>query len=245
MAEKVARDFRTIVSRPRRFRLRIRHLLLIFCVIFVYLYSSSSTGSLPLLARRSPYRIQAKFPLEASAAKKQRLERRAQVEAAFKHAWKGYKDHAWLHDEVMPVSGGQKDPFVGWAATLVDSLDSLLVMGLEDEFAEALQALEQIDFTKPNADRVPVFEVTIRYLGGLLGAWDVSGGKHPVLLRKARELGDFLTKAFECVLSKSLRCQSIPKPSLLELLVLMCILSSLPTVLSLLCALCMLGDPLQ
>jgi mannosyl-oligosaccharide alpha-1,2-mannosidase len=39
--------------------------------------------------------------------------------------------------------------------------------------------------------------VTIRYLGGLLGAWDVSGQKHPILLSKARELGEFMYKVFD------------------------------------------------
>ena len=84
---------------------------------------------------------------------------------AFRHAWKGYNHYAWMHDEVMPISGRHKDPFAGWAATLVDSLDSLYIMGLQEKFEEALEALEEIDFTKPNADKVPVFEVTIRYLG--------------------------------------------------------------------------------
>lgn len=69
-------------------------------------------------------------------------------------------------------------------------------MGLKNEFEDALDAIEQIDFTKPNAERVPVFEVTIRYLGGLLGAWDISGHKYPILLRKAQQLGDFLYGAF-------------------------------------------------
>ncbi|KAI9055926.1 hypothetical protein LZ554_000861 [Drepanopeziza brunnea f. sp. 'monogermtubi'] len=185
--------------RSIHFRLRSRHLVLAGLILCVYFYTSPSFYgvSYSYLTSRRPYRIQTRFPVEHSAAKKLRLERRSQVEDAFKHSWKGYKDHAWMHDEVMPVSGGQKDPFVGWAATLVDSLDSLYIMGLEDEFAEALKALEQIDFSKPNADRVPVFEVTIRYLGGLLGAWDVSGHRHPILLRKATELGDFLAKAFD------------------------------------------------
>jgi mannosyl-oligosaccharide alpha-1,2-mannosidase len=125
-----------------------------------------------------------------------RLQRRAQVERAFQHAWKGYKNKAWLHDELLPVSGGHKDPFVGWAATLVDSLDTLWIMGLKDDFKDALEAIEQIDFSKPNAERVPVFEVTIRYLGGLLGAWDISEHKYPILRRKAQQLGDFLYGAF-------------------------------------------------
>ncbi|XMA11971.1 hypothetical protein WAI453_004762 [Rhynchosporium graminicola] len=106
-----------------------------------------------------------------------------------------------MHDEVMPVSGKTKDNFVGWAATLVDSLDSLYIMGLQEKFDEALEALKEIDFSKPKADKVPVFEVTIRYLGGLLGAYDVSKHKYPILLQKATQLGDFLSKAFKWVLS--------------------------------------------
>ncbi|KAI9642235.1 hypothetical protein NHQ30_009037 [Ciborinia camelliae] len=96
----------------------------------------------------------------------------------------------------MPLSGGQKDTFVGWAATLVDSLDTLYIMGLKKEFEQALESLKQIDFSKPNAERVPVFETTIRYLGGLLGAWDISGHRYPILLEKAKQLGDLLFKAF-------------------------------------------------
>jgi mannosyl-oligosaccharide alpha-1,2-mannosidase len=97
----------------------------------------------------------------------------------------------------MPLSGGHKDTFVGWAATLVNTLDTLYIIGLKDEFEEALKALEQVDFSKPNSDHVPIFETTIRYLGGLLGAWDISGHKYTILLEKAKELGDFLYRAFD------------------------------------------------
>jgi len=194
MSDKAIRSIR--FQRPYRL-LRLRHILTAILILFLYLYFSSHTDRIRFPKSQIPYRIQAKFPRESAAAKTIRLERRGQVKNAFKHAWKGYKDHAWLHDEVMPVSGGQKDPFAGWAATLVDSLDSLYIMGMEDEFAEAVMALEKIDFTKPNADKVPVFEVTIRYLGGLLGAWDISDHKHPILLQKATQLGDFLYKAFD------------------------------------------------
>jgi len=144
----------------------------------------------------SPFRIQAKFGTETAAAKGIRLERQKEVKEAFIHAWEGYKKHAWLHDEVLPISGGYKDPFVGWAATLVDGLDTLYIMGLQKEFEYALEALESIDFSRPNTERVPVFETTIRYLGGMLGAYDISGGKYPILLEKADQLGELLFRAF-------------------------------------------------
>ncbi|KAI6716535.1 hypothetical protein JHW43_000966 [Diplocarpon mali] len=188
------RDMRSQIPWSLRHRPRASYIaILVFCVFY---YSFSSGDSSPFYARRSPYKIQAEFSREPAAGRALRLQRRGQVEDAFKHAWKGYREYAWLHDELMPVSGGKKDPFVGWAATLVDSLDALHIMGWKEEFAEALVALEQIDFSKPNSDKVPVFEVTIRYLGGLLGAWDISGHRHPILLQKARQLGDFLCQAF-------------------------------------------------
>ncbi|KAB8299222.1 hypothetical protein EYC80_001315 [Monilinia laxa] len=157
---------------------------------------SSPPAYLPL-PPTGRYSIQAKqFPRESRPARAVRLTRQRKVREEFLHAWKGYKKNAWMHDEVMPLSGGQKDTFVGWAATLVDSLDTLYIMGLKEEFEEALESLKQIDFSKPNAERVPVFETTIRYLGGLLGAWDISGHQYPILLEKAKQLGDFLFRAF-------------------------------------------------
>ena len=57
--------------------------------------------------------------------KQVREERLQSVKVSFAHAWKGYKDHAWGKDEVAPISGTYRDTFGGWAATLVDSLDTL------------------------------------------------------------------------------------------------------------------------
>lgn len=178
----------------RRVRLRYFITAAIILLLF-YTFSATSSGYLPF-DRYRPHRIQASFPRETPASRSIRLKRREKVKEAFQHAWKGYKEHAWLHDEVRPLSGGHKDGYAGWAATLVDSLDSLYILDLQDEFAEGLSALEGINFSQPHAERVPVFEVSIRYLGGLLGAWDVSGHQHPILLEKAKQLGDFLYKAF-------------------------------------------------
>ncbi|KAH7327476.1 putative mannosyl-oligosaccharide 1,2-alpha-mannosidase IB [Rhexocercosporidium sp. MPI-PUGE-AT-0058] len=200
--EKTARSINFHYPRPLAFRPRSRHLLIAILLLCIYFYSSSSSSSSSSPSAEtyhngpSPYKIQATFPQESADAQAIRLERRGQVKDAFRHAWKGYNHYGWMHDEVMPVSGKHKDNFVGWAATLVDSLDSLYIMGLQEKFDEALEALEEIDFSKPNANKVPVFEVTIRYLGGLLGAWDVTEHKYPILLQKATQLGDFLTKAF-------------------------------------------------
>jgi mannosyl-oligosaccharide alpha-1,2-mannosidase len=68
-------------------------------------------------------------------------------------------------------------------------------MGLHDEFASAVKAIDGIDFTTCSLDEINVFETTIRYLGGFLAAFDLSGD--PVLVKKAVEMGTMLYKAFD------------------------------------------------
>ncbi|KAK8043455.1 glycoside hydrolase family 47 protein [Apiospora rasikravindrae] len=72
--------------------------------------------------------------------------RRLAVLDAFARSWESYKRFAWLEDELAPVSAGAKNPFGGWAATLVDALDTLWMMGLKEEFYAAAQAAVDIDF---------------------------------------------------------------------------------------------------
>jgi mannosyl-oligosaccharide alpha-1,2-mannosidase len=141
--------------------------------------------------------IQYTFKEETADVKALREKRQSKIRDEFKKAWGGYKKKAWMHDELSPVSGGFRDPFSGWAATLVDSLDTLWIMGLEDEFKEAAEAVDQIDFTISARDNIQLFETTIRYLGGLVGAYDVSGQKYKNLLKKAEELATVLLGAFD------------------------------------------------
>ena len=158
---------------------------------------SESIIPLPTARPKSIPKIQFSFKDESSAAKIQREDQQKEVKDAFKHAWNGYREHAWLHDELKPESGGYRDPFCGWSATLVDALDTLWIMGLEEEFSEAIEALSQIDFTTSPRSDIPLFETTIRYLGGLLSAHDVSNGKYPIIVKKAVELADVLMGAFD------------------------------------------------
>ncbi|KAM0308617.1 hypothetical protein ACHAPQ_012641, partial [Fusarium lateritium] len=51
-----------------------------------------------------------------------------------------------MKDELMPISIKGKDNFGGWAATLVDSLDTLWIMGLKEEFNEAAQAAAMLNW---------------------------------------------------------------------------------------------------
>ncbi|EEH07054.1 glycosyl hydrolase [Histoplasma capsulatum G186AR] len=121
--------------------------------------------------------------------------RQEAVKQTFLRAWNAYRNYAWMHDEVTPLTRGSYNTFGGWAATLVDSLDTLWIMDLKDEFQEAVGAVADIDFTMTKSVEINVFETTIRYLGGLLSAYDLSG--EPGLLTKATELGNILYVAFD------------------------------------------------
>ncbi|KAI0458911.1 glycoside hydrolase family 47 protein [Xylaria acuta] len=144
--------------------------------------------------------IQYAFGKESPESRELRETRQQQVKAEMERGWAGYWKYARGHDELSPVSKKFRDPFCGWAATLVDSLDTLWIMGMEEEFKAALLEVEKIDFTIGRRPEIPVFETTIRYLGGLIAAYDVSGGQtggYDILLEKAIELAEILMGVFD------------------------------------------------
>ena len=57
----------------------------------------------------------------------------------FKHAFGSYMSHAFPMDELRPLSCKGTDSFGGVSVTLIDSLDTLAVMGLKQEFAQAVE----------------------------------------------------------------------------------------------------------
>merc|ERR1719502_1292693 len=76
---------------------------------------------------------------------------------------------------------------------MIDALDTMWLMGMEPEVDEALKFLgEHINFARPKM--VSFFETTIRALGGLLSAHDLTGDQG--MLDQARALGDRLLPAF-------------------------------------------------
>ncbi|CAG9558716.1 unnamed protein product [Danaus chrysippus] len=114
------------------------------------------------------------------------------VVESFKHAWKGYKEHAWGHDNLKPVSGMAFDWF-SLGLTIVDGLDTAYIMGLNEEFQEGKEWINnELIFTKQKD--VNFFEVTIRVLGALLTNYHFTEDK--MFLNKAKDLGERLMSAF-------------------------------------------------
>jgi len=121
-------------------------------------------------------------------------ERREHVRNGMKHAWNGYKTYAFGFDELLPVSGEKQNNWGGLGTTLIDSLDTLWLMDMKHEFWEARDWVnDELSFDAPDSE-VSVFETTIRNLGGLLSAYDLSGDI--CFLDKAKDLGNRLIKAF-------------------------------------------------
>ncbi|KAG2184648.1 hypothetical protein INT43_000561 [Umbelopsis isabellina] len=118
------------------------------------------------------------------------------VKDAFVFAWEGYKKYSWGADENKPVSKGTENSRNGWGATIVDALDTLHIMGLHEDFSKATNYVAAIDWSSSDVTmEVQVFETVIRYVGGLLSAYDLSG--NPVFVERARDLVDRLLPAFD------------------------------------------------
>ena len=122
-------------------------------------------------------------------------ERKEIIKSKFVKSWNAYKKYAWKADELRPLSKKGAETFSGWGAQLVDALDGLWIMGLKDDFYAGVQEVAVIDWYDTHDQAINLFEVTIRYLGGLLAAYDLS--QESVLLRKAVELGDTLYATFD------------------------------------------------
>ena len=120
--------------------------------------------------------------------------RREYVKQMMQTAWKGYVDNAFGMDEIKPVSARGDNSWGGFGVTLVDSLDSLWLMGMKDEFWQARDWVrDHLKHDKPHV--VSVFETTIRSLGGLLAAYDWSGDK--TFLDSALDLAKRLAGSFD------------------------------------------------
>ncbi|EPB91307.1 hypothetical protein HMPREF1544_01824 [Mucor circinelloides 1006PhL] len=109
------------------------------------------------------------------------------IRSAFQHAWKGYSTFAYGHDELLPVSGSFSDSRNGWGTSIFDALDTMIIMGLDQEYQESLQFVANVNWTSTETPS-KTFETCIRYLGGLLSAYDLR--PDPMLLTKALELVD-------------------------------------------------------
>lgn len=142
---------------------------------------------------------------------------RDQIIEMFDHAYGSYMKYAYPADELMPLScrgrvrgqepnrGDIDDSLGKFSLTLIDTLDTLVVLNKLDEFEDAVRKAVT-DVRLDNDVVVSVFETNIRVLGGLLGAHVMADllrqrGERmqwyrDELLHMAKELGHRLLPAF-------------------------------------------------
>ncbi|THH05165.1 hypothetical protein EW146_g9975, partial [Bondarzewia mesenterica] len=93
------------------------------------------------------------------------------VKSIFNDSYEAYRKFAFGHDDLSPLSQSFSDGRNGWGASIVDAMSTM----------------------SQTPDTVSIFESTIRYVGGLLSAYELSGKKHAILVEKAKELADRLS----------------------------------------------------
>lgn len=127
-----------------------------------------------------------------------------EVREMFDFAFGHYSRRAFPLDDLRPMSCSGSNSQGGMAITLLDSMDSLYILGRKKELRKAVLFVSNSLSFDIDA-RVHVFEVTIRGLGGLLSAHTLlSDDKAQIvpwyrgqLLDKAVELANRLLPAFD------------------------------------------------
>lgn len=113
--------------------------------------------------------------------------------AALKHSWAGYKNFAWGHDNLKPITQAYSDWF-GLGLTIIDAIDTFYIADMQEEYDESKRWIESSLKLDVNRD-VNLFETTIRVLGGLMSIYHLSGEE--VFLSKAIELGNRMLPCFD------------------------------------------------
>ncbi len=109
-------------------------------------------------------------------------------------SWKAYKEYAWGHDALAPLSKS----FTDWYdeplyISPIDAYSTLHLMGLTEETKEIEKyVVDSLDFNKDIDAKI--FEVNIRILGGLLSMYELSGNE--MVLAKAKDFADRMMPAF-------------------------------------------------
>jgi mannosidase alpha-like ER degradation enhancer 2 len=132
---------------------------------------------------------------ESQAAEIDKAEMAKQVRQEFLHAWNGYKQYAWGHDELKPLSKSYRD----WHTdslymTPVDAMDTMYLMGFTDEANKTKEYLIK-NLSFDHDIFVKNFEITIRILGGLLSTYQITADKR--MLSLAEDLGNRLLPVFD------------------------------------------------
>lgn len=69
------------------------------------------------------------------------------VKQAYAREWREYSKYAFPNDELLPLSHNYTNDLFGWGATVVDGIDTAIIMGLTDIVEQQLKHIASVDFT--------------------------------------------------------------------------------------------------
>eukprot|EP00039_Didymoeca_costata_P027202 m.17745 g.17745 ORF g.17745 m.17745 type:complete len:704 (-) comp6098_c0_seq1:1644-3755(-) len=122
--------------------------------------------------------------------------KRDAIKEMMEHAWRGYDTYAYGMEILRPCTKeGDTHQFPSdlKGMSIVDSLDTLILMGMDDDVKKARNWIDaNLKFTTTKT--VSMFETNIRYLGGLLSAYAMTGDA--MYKSKAYDLGQRMLPAF-------------------------------------------------
>lgn len=124
---------------------------------------------------------------------------RDKIKEMMKHAWDNYVRYAWGKNELRPISkrGHSASIFgtMSLGATIVDGLDTLYIMGMDEEFRNGRNWIaDSLDISALTSD-ISVFETNIRFIGGLLSCFALTGDV--IFKERAQQIADKLLPAFQ------------------------------------------------
>ncbi|KAJ7088429.1 glycoside hydrolase family 47 protein [Mycena belliarum] len=183
-------------------RRTIQYLVLLFiAAVATHLYFFASTGppTDPSLGWDWPDESEEALNPVPKRILSADTKKRDAVVASFQYAWSAYERDAMGSDEYHPIShsGTNLSHSGGIGYTIVDAIDTMLLMGLDAEYARAREWVStSLSFDRDGRTRCfNTFETTIRVLGGLLSAFHLSADK--LYLHHAVELADRILPAFD------------------------------------------------
>ena len=164
--------------------------------------ASLLAGAASLLAARACVTVQYPFP----AGTNSNSSKASAVVEEYRYVWGQYEKYAFGNDSLLPLNNSAENDLFGWGASIVDGIDTAVIMGLTDIVEKQLAWIASVDFTRSES-LVDEFDAMIRYIGGLLSAYDlinspiVPAGTYnqtqvDALLTAAKTISDQLKPAF-------------------------------------------------
>lgn len=139
-------------------------------------------------------------PVDSSSLTAYATDSRAlKVKEMMKHAWDNYVKYAWGDNELRPISKVGHDPGIfgktKLGASIVDAMDTLFIMGLEDEFKKGREWInDNLNIDNVNVE-ISAFEFNIRFIGGLLSCYALT--KDRMFLLKAESFVQKIMPVFD------------------------------------------------